>query len=76
MVERGVIVSHEAIRRQERCMKRFKSPKQAQRFLSVHGPINNLFRLRRHLLNADDYRKGLHEAFEAWRAIALLGECT
>jgi len=31
-------------------MKKFKSPGKAQRFLSAHGPINNLFRPRRHLL--------------------------
>ena len=28
-------------------MKRFKSPGQAQRFLSAHDGINNLFHLRR-----------------------------
>jgi putative transposase len=39
--------SHQPTRRRERQMKRFKSPGQAQRFLSAHAPINNLFRLRR-----------------------------
>jgi putative transposase len=36
-------VSHQHTREQERQMRRFKSPQQAQRFLSVHGPIQNLF---------------------------------
>ena len=37
-------------------MRRFKSAGHAQRFLSAHGPINNLFRCRRHLLSRIDYR--------------------
>ena len=37
-------VSHEPTRQRERQMRRFKSPGQAQRFLSAHGPINNAFR--------------------------------
>src|SRR5215208_4372785 len=39
--------SHQPTRRRERQMKRFKSPRQAQRFLSAHDQINNLFHLRR-----------------------------
>ena len=38
--------SHQPTRRRERQMKRFKSPGQAQRFLSAHNVINNLFLLR------------------------------
>jgi putative transposase len=38
--------SHQPTRQKERQMKKFKSPGKAQRFLSAHGPINNLFRLR------------------------------
>jgi putative transposase len=36
-------------------MKRFKSARQAQRFLSIHDPISNLFHLRRHQLTATSY---------------------
>jgi putative transposase len=36
-------VSHQHTREQERQMRRSKSPQEAQRFLSVHGPIQNLF---------------------------------
>jgi putative transposase len=39
--------AHQPTRRRERQMKRFKSPGQAQRFLSAHDQINNLFHLRR-----------------------------
>ena len=35
--------SYQHTREQERQMRRFKSMAQAQRFLSVHGPIQNLF---------------------------------
>src|ERR671912_699833 len=37
--------SHQPTRRRERIMKRFKSAGQAQRFLSVHDQVANLFRL-------------------------------
>lgn len=49
-------VSHQPTRQQERQMRRFKSPGQAQRFLSFHGLVNNLFRQQRHLLSAGNYR--------------------
>ena len=39
-------LSHQRTRQQERQMRRFKSPRQAQRFLSAHGPINNLYQER------------------------------
>ena len=48
--------SHQPTRRRERQMKRFKSAGQAQRFLSAHGGINNLFHLRRDHVPADQYR--------------------
>lgn len=35
--------SHQPTRRRERIMKRFKSTRQAQRFLSVHDQVANLF---------------------------------
>src|SRR3954470_1104511 len=44
--------SHQPTRRRERQMKRFKSPGQAQCFLSAHDQINNLFHLRRDPLPA------------------------
>ena len=45
-------VSHQPTRQQERQMRRFKSPAQAQRFLAVHAAVHNLFRYGRHLLRA------------------------
>jgi putative transposase len=47
--------SHQPTRRRERIMKRFKSAGQAQRFLSVHDQVANLFRRPAHT-NAADHR--------------------
>ena len=47
--------SHQPTRRRKRRMKRFKSAGQAQRFLSAHDGIDNLFHLRRHQLPASQY---------------------
>jgi len=44
--------SHRPTRRRERQMQRFKSPEQAQRFLSSHAMIYGHFRPRRHLMSA------------------------
>jgi putative transposase len=65
-------VSHQPTRQRERQMRRFKSPRHAQRFLSVHGPINNLFRCGRHLMRAAYYRGFREQAFMTWREVAGL----
>jgi putative transposase len=61
--------SHQPTRRRERQMKRFKSPGQAQRFLSTHDPINNLFHLRRDHLTARQYRAARTQAFQTWAEV-------
>ena len=48
--------SHQPTRERERHMRRFKSPCQAQRFLSLHGVVQNLFRVGRHLLRSANHR--------------------
>ncbi len=62
-------VSHEPTRQRERGMRRFKSIAQAQRFLSVHGIIQNLFRVGRHLLRVANYRTLRARAFVVWNAV-------
>jgi hypothetical protein len=42
---------------------------QVQRFLSVHGITQNLFRVGRHLLRAADYRTLRARAFVVWNAV-------
>jgi putative transposase len=61
--------SHQPTRRRERQMKRFKSPCQAQRFLSAHDQINNLFHLRRHRLPAHQYRAARAQTFQTWTEV-------
>ena len=60
-------VSHQHIREQERQMRRFKSPRQSQRFLSLHSSIQNLFRVGRHHLKAFHYRLLRERAFCDWQ---------
>ena len=61
--------SHQPARRRERQMKRFKSPGQAQRFLSAHDGINNLFHLRRDHRPAAQYRAARTQAFQTWAEV-------
>ena len=51
-------------------MKRFKSPGQAQRFLSAHDRINNLFHLGRDHVTASECRAARARAFEMWADIS------
>src|SRR6267143_887927 len=60
-------VSHQPTRRRERQMKRFKSARHAQRFLSTHSRIHNHFQLCRHHLSANQYRVARDTAFRTWR---------
>jgi putative transposase len=61
--------SHQPTRRRERQMKRFKSPGQAQRFLSAHDQINNLFHLRRDHLAVTEYRAARAKALAVWAEV-------
>ena len=63
--------SHEATRVRERGMRRFKSMRQAQRFVTAHAAVSNLFNLGRHLVRAGHYRDLRMGAFAEWgRAVA------
>ena len=62
--------SHQPTRRRERQMKRFKSARQAQRFLSAHDQINDLFHLRRDHVSASEYRAARARAFETWADVS------
>ena len=61
-------VSHQPTRQRERQMRGFKSAGQAQRFLSVHGVIRNLFNLGRHQLISANYRLLRERSFREWSA--------
>jgi putative transposase len=61
--------SHQPTRLQEKKMRRFKSAKHAQRFLSAFGPIAGHFQPRRHRLRAREYRPILQGRFQQWNEI-------
>jgi transposase-like protein len=48
--------SHQAVRRRERKLQRFKSAGSAQRFLSIHAAVHNTFNLQRHLVSRSTLR--------------------
>jgi putative transposase len=63
--------SHESTRVRERVMRKFKSVGQAQKFLSAHAAVYNLFNLGRHLVGAQHYKNLRVSAFSEWgRAVA------
>ncbi len=63
-------LSHQPTRIRERGMRRFKSAPQAQRFLSTHAAVYNLFNLGRHLILAKHYRFFRQRAFTSWKCVA------
>src|SRR5215204_3342155 len=66
--------SHQPTRRRERIMKRFKSAGQAQRFLSAHDQVANLFR-RPANTNAATHRKSRARAFGVWAGVTGVAAC-
>src|ERR1700709_1113834 len=66
--------SHQPTRRRERIMKRFKSARQAQRFLSVHDQVAKLFHIPfPKTAPADSRRASRERAFAARREISKTG---
>ena len=63
-------LSHQPTRVRERVMRRFKSLQQAQRFLTVHAAVYNLFNLGRHLVSAKHYRVFRLRALASWNHVA------
>ena len=62
-------VSHQPTRQRERQMRRFKSAAQLQRFAAVHGVVQNLFRVGRHLLRAVHHRSLRTLSFRVWHEV-------
>ena len=56
-------------RHRERQMRGFKSIAHLQRFASVHGVVQNLFRVGRHLLRAAHHRALRTRAFAEWNVV-------
>ena len=62
-------VSQQPTRQRERQMRRFKSAAHLQRFASVHGVVQNLFRVGRHLLRAVHYRLMRTRSLGMWNEV-------
>ena len=59
--------SHQPLQQRKRRMKRFKSPGSAQRFLSIHATVYNVFNLQRHLTSRRTLRVFRDQAMLTWR---------
>src|ERR1700747_549020 len=59
--------SHQPVRRRERKMQRFKSPRSAQRFLTMHAAVHNTFDLQRHLVSRSTLRIFRAAATAQWQ---------
>jgi putative transposase len=67
--------SHQPTRRRERIMKRFKSARHAQRFLTVHDQVANLFHIPYpEATTADRRRVSRQRAFAVWREVSNVRE--
>jgi hypothetical protein len=64
--------SHQPTRQRERAMKRFKSVRHAQRFLSAFSGISPHFRPRRHRLSAAQWRTEMADRFAIWHEVTAL----
>ena len=59
--------SHQPLRQRERRMTRFKSSGSAQRFLSIHAAILDVFNIQRHLTSRRTLRVFRDQAMLTWR---------
>ena len=59
-------VSHQPTRQREQQMRGFTSAAHLHRFASVHGVVQNLFRVGRHLLRAAHHRLLRARSFRLW----------
>lgn len=58
--------SHQPVRRRERKMQGFKSVGSAQRFVSVHAAVYNVFNVQRHLLSRATFHRFRAAAHHTW----------
>jgi putative transposase len=59
--------SHQPTRPRERKMQRFKSVGSAQKFLSTHAAVYNVFNVQRHLTSAQTHQVLRAAAMDTWR---------
>jgi putative transposase len=62
--------SHQAFRRREGAMARFRDIKTLQKFAAAHASIHNHFNLDRHLNRRDIFKQNRAAALAEWRQLA------
>ena len=67
--------SHVQIRRRERKSQGFRSVRNAQKLISAHGQIYNLFNHRRHLISRNTLRKFRIQADVKWNLVTASDCC-
>ena len=65
-LDNAIEVSTRPTRKREKIFGRFKSPRQAHRFLSAHDQVHTIFRPRRYQLTAASYRHASADTFRLW----------
>ncbi len=63
--------SHLPVRQRERGMQRFKSAGSAQRFLSTHAAVYNIFNVQRHLISRKTLRQFRSQAMSLWQTATV-----
>ena len=61
--------SHQPTRRRERIMKRFKSPRQVHRFLSIHDQVANVFSRRPNQDTVAKFHSARNQASDTWAEV-------
>jgi putative transposase len=62
--------SHQAFRRREGAMARFRDIKTLQKFASAHASIHNHFNLERHLTPRQTFKQNRSVTLAEWRQLA------
>ena len=65
--------SHVPIRRREQKSQKFRSVRNAQKLLSAHSQIYNLFNYRRHLISRNTLQKFRTQALNEWNLVTASG---
>jgi len=62
--------SHQPTRRREHKQQRFKSPKSAQRFLSIFSAFYNHFNIQRHLISRTTMKQFRADVMSSWLVVS------
>ena len=61
--------SHLPFRRRERAMLRFRQMRSLQKFIAIHGSVQNHFNQERHFYSRNDFKLNRTAALAEWRQL-------